>query len=71
MIPPSIEYYENSKLKKVVGYKAGRLSGSQINYDEKGNKLLELNYLEGIKHGAWIYYFDNQTVAREEFWIKD
>ena len=29
-----------------------------------------MNYLEGIKHGSWIYYFNDQTVAREEFWSK-
>ena len=64
------EYYENSKLKKIVGYKAGRPSGSQINYDEDGNKLLEVNYLDGAKHGSWIYYFDDQNIARTEYWTK-
>lgn len=64
------EYYENSKLKKIVGYKAGRLSGSQINYDENGNILLEVNYLDGIKHGSWTYYFDDQSIARSEYWSK-
>tara|TARA_Y100001978_G_C23655629_1_gene415873 strand:+ start:171 stop:1148 length:978 start_codon:yes stop_codon:yes gene_type:complete len=63
-------YYDNSKIKKKVGYKDGLLHGSQINYSLDGKKELEVGYFEGLKHGSWIYYFDDESIAREEFWDK-
>ena len=55
-------YYENSKIKKTVGYKDGLLHGSQINYSIDGKKELEVGYLEGIKHGPWTVSYTHLTL---------
>lgn len=64
------EYFADSKVKKTSNYQMGLLHGYQKRFDENGNVLLSISYFEGKKHDKWIYYFDNQKIARIEEWNK-
>ena len=64
------EYYEESKIKKIVHYKNGILDGNHKTYNQKGELQLEFNYLDGQNHGAQVMYHDNNVVMRKENWKK-
>ncbi len=64
------EYYEESKIKKIVHYKDGILNGSHKTFDKEGNVEVEFNYLDGVKHGPQFLYHENNEILREEFWKK-
>jgi len=64
------DYYEESKIKKIVHYKNGILNGNHKSFNEKGDLLLEFNYLDGENHGPQVMYHENKAVLREENWKK-
>lgn len=48
-------------------YKAGRKDGTFTTYDEKGNRLAEENYLNGVLHGPFIVYKNEEKLQEIVF----
>lgn len=59
-------YHPGGKIPAVVSsYKKGELDGNMKQYDRRGNLLQEIEYKNGLKHGRFIIY-DNEQKKRVE-----
>lgn len=65
---PQRSYFPNGKIRKSSVYTDGFSDGSQITYNEVGQKESEIQFKVGKKTGTWTYYFDSGKIARSENW---
>lgn len=61
-------YYQESKLGKMVFYKAGLQDGPHITYTDSGKVEMHLSYKQGKKDGKWTYYYESGKEAHIENW---
>ncbi|OXA77938.1 hypothetical protein SAMN05444397_11081 [Flavobacterium aquidurense] len=52
-------YFENGKVQQEGFFKEGKLDGVWVSYDQKGNKVAEGEYTDGLKTGKWIFVNEN------------
>jgi hypothetical protein len=55
-------FYPSKKVKSVVTYRDGRRNGLAQSYDEAGNLLLEINYVNDTKNGKSTRYYTGGAV---------
>ncbi len=65
------DFYENSKLKTEIHYKAGLFDGAFIEYSYEGNVLQERFYKAGKKEGDWKFYYNDGNLLKTETWKDD
>lgn len=68
------DYYFNHQLAKSIEYKgvSGTMKeGKAIVYNQKGNKISEGNYHNGLEIGEWNYYYTVQNKLREKKIFKE
>ena len=66
------EFYENGSSKSVNYFAAidqSKLLKKELFY-ESGNLKLIGNYKDNLKHGQWVYYYENGIVSNEDWFIK-
>lgn len=51
-------FYDNGQIQQQGFFKDGKLEGSWIAYDEKGNKKAMGDYTNGEKTGKWFFWND-------------
>lgn len=51
-------YYDNGKVQQQGHFKDGKLEGSWVAFDEKGNKKSIGEYSNGEKTGKWFFWND-------------
>jgi antitoxin component YwqK of YwqJK toxin-antitoxin module len=51
-------YYDNGQILQQGHFKDGKLEGSWVAYDEKGNKKSIGEYSNGEKTGKWFFWSD-------------
>ena len=61
-------YYLDSKLGKMVYYKAGLQDGPHITYTDSGKVEMRLTYKQGKKDGKWTYNYESGKEAHVENW---
>ena len=73
-------YYDNGQIQQQGYFKDGKLEGSWVAFDEKGNKKSIGEYTNGEKTGKWFFWNDkslsevdysNSRVANVKSWKKD
>ena len=64
------EYFPNGKLKVKKNYKEDVLHGSAETYDEYGNKILTGYFIDGLKHGTFIFYNQNGQILEVHRYVK-
>jgi uncharacterized protein len=76
----SFRYYKNGSIKSKVNFKNGREEGQEIEYSPEGDITALIEYKrgyvinteninrkrEGLKHGVWKTFWDNEKVKTEE-----
>ncbi|WP_396155807.1 toxin-antitoxin system YwqK family antitoxin [Flavobacterium sp.] len=73
-------YYDNGQIQQQGYFKEGKLEGSWVAFDEKGNKKSIGDYSNGEKTGKWFFWNDkslsevdysNSRVASVKSWKQD
>jgi len=73
-------YYDNGQIQQQGYFKDGKLEGSWVAFDEKGNKKSIGEYTNGEKTGKWFFWNDkslsevdysNSRVANVKSWKQD
>ncbi|WP_445453632.1 toxin-antitoxin system YwqK family antitoxin [Flavobacterium sp. 25HG05S-40] len=73
-------YYDNGQIQQQGYFKEGKLEGSWVAFDEKGNKKSIGEYTNGEKTGKWFFWNDkslsevdysNSRVANVKSWKQD
>lgn len=73
-------YYDNGQIQQQGYFKEGKLEGSWVAFDEKGNKKSIGEYSNGEKTGKWFFWNDkslsevdysNSRVANVKSWKQD
>jgi len=73
-------YYDNGQIEQQGHYKEGKLDGSWVAYDTKGNKKSIGEYTNGQKTGKWFFWSDkslsevdysSSRVANVKSWKQD
>ena len=49
-----ITYYQNGSIKDVINYKRNQMHGEYRNFDYKGNRETQGNFVDNKKEGTWI-----------------
>lgn len=53
-------YYDNGQIQQQGHFKDGKLEGSWVAFDEKGNKKSIGEFANGEKTGKWFFWSDKQ-----------
>ena len=73
-------YFDNGQIQQQGYFKEGKLDGSWVAFDEKGNKKSIGEYTKGEKTGKWFFWSDkalsevdysNSRVASVKSWKQD
>ena len=73
-------YFDNGQIQQQGYFKEGKLDGSWVAFDEKGNKKSIGEYVKGEKTGKWFFWSDkalsevdysNSRVASVKSWKQD
>ena len=73
-------YFDNGQIQQQGYFKEGKLDGSWVAFDEKGNKKSIGEYSKGEKTGKWFFWSDkalsevdysNSRVASVKSWKQD
>lgn len=63
-------FYKNGKTATVKHFVAGKLSGSYLDFDSLGNKLISYNYLENMRHGLCQRFDKSGKIIFSKFYDK-
>ncbi len=64
------EYYEDGKKKAEGTYKLGNYNGRAVWYFEDGKINIIGNYVNGLKDGNWVYYWNNPNKSPVVYEVK-
>ena len=73
-------YFDNGQIQQQGYFKEGKLDGSWVAFDEKGNKKSIGEYTKGEKTGKWFFWnqnslnevdYNNSQIAEVKKWSKD
>ena len=64
------EFYEDGKLKSVIGKKNGVLNGTSKEFYETGILKVQGSWVNGIKEGEFVVYDSNGRVKQKEIYTK-
>lgn len=53
------QWFENGKVKQVLGFKDGYEDGKLVAYYPDGTKAVEGGFLDGRRHGAWQEWYED------------
>ncbi|NDE82290.1 MAG: hypothetical protein EB051_01570 [Chlamydiia bacterium] len=68
---PSIYYHTNGKIHKIIPYLNNNIEGEVVVYDEAGNTLESIFFIESKRHGKATGYFSNLSIQYEERYEND
>ncbi len=68
---PSIYYHPNGQIKKKIPYINDQIHGEMIVYDEQGNVLESVLFIESLRQGKATGYFNNLSIQYEETYEND
>ncbi len=66
-----IVYFRNAKVAEEKNYKNGKLDGVSTRFSERGVKLHEMTYREGLLHGRTVFYEVNGNRKESGLYYKD
>jgi hypothetical protein len=58
-------YFESQNVQEIRSYQHNEMDGNWITRNDKGVKIAEANYRNGLKHGKWYIWDDNGTKRYE------
>jgi hypothetical protein len=61
-------YFENGQKRELRSFKANKMDGTWITWNESGVRIAEATYRDGIKHGKWGIWDENGTHRYEMFY---
>lgn len=56
-----VEFRPDGKLGYRLNFKAGQLHGRQTFFSRHGHRFVEIDYLEGVAHGAYNAWYENDS----------
>ena len=56
-----ILYFSDKSRNEIRAYRSGKMHGTWITWDEKGNMIAEASYRNGKKDGKWYVWDENGT----------
>ena len=57
-----ISYYDNGQKQYNIEYKNNKIDGLALYWDEKGNIINKVHYVNNKFHGKWIDYYINGNI---------
>lgn len=64
-----ISYYPNEKISSIGKFKNNLLDSTWLFFNEKGELIQEINYLNGKKNGYFIKYYEGKEKAIKEKYL--
>ena len=58
-----IAFYESGNIKYDIEYENGKIDGIAMYYDDFGNVINKVSYVNDKFHGEWIDYFSNGKIS--------
>lgn len=63
-------YFNNGQLNEIRYYRKNVMSGHWITWNEKGIRVGEAGYKNGLKHGKWLVWSDEGNLLYEMYYSK-